>query len=78
MNGVLGHDSAFVRLYWAGDNLSIFDKKIYRYIQTIIIYPDNHFIQTITLSTQSLYPDYHYIQYEFRLLGNGHVECVMQ
>ena len=21
MNGVLGHDSALVRLYWAGDNL---------------------------------------------------------
>ena len=21
MNGVLGHDSAIVRLYWAGDNL---------------------------------------------------------
>ena len=21
MNGVLGHDSAFVRLYWVGDNL---------------------------------------------------------
>ena len=21
MNGVLGHDSALIRLYWAGDNL---------------------------------------------------------
>ena len=23
MNGVLGHDSALVRLYWAGDNLGL-------------------------------------------------------
>ena len=23
MNGVLGHDSALVRLYWAGDNLGM-------------------------------------------------------
>ena len=29
MNGVIGHDSALIRLYWAGDNLGEWDESCY-------------------------------------------------
>ena len=32
MNGELGHDSALLRLYWAGDNLAVYGIRNWRWV----------------------------------------------